>query len=209
MEIRYLDVVLRDYEQQDIADDIRWYTEDTEWARWDAPWKMEGILAAFDGAVYRREQLQWMALPKPLHRMTLEIMTADGRHIGGVNTYCLDGAYRWKAPLPGEPDGGERWAMGIDICESGFRHRGWGRKALTAFTAYHLTAGLDRLYLQTWSGNEAMMALAEKLGFRKCAEEKDACPVGGERFDRVTFRLDEAAFLASCGGNFPEILLTE
>ena len=38
MEIAYKDIVLRDYRESDIADDIRWMNVDIEWIRADTPW---------------------------------------------------------------------------------------------------------------------------------------------------------------------------
>ena len=38
MEITYKDIVLRDYREADIADDIRWMNVDIEWIRADTPW---------------------------------------------------------------------------------------------------------------------------------------------------------------------------
>lgn len=36
MELHYKDIILRDYKENDIEDDIRWNTVETQWALWDA-----------------------------------------------------------------------------------------------------------------------------------------------------------------------------
>lgn len=41
MELKYQNIVLRDMEERDIGDEIRWNTTQTQWALWDAPWEME------------------------------------------------------------------------------------------------------------------------------------------------------------------------
>ena len=55
MEIYYQDIILRDYRESDIEDDIRWNTVETEWALWDAPWETEEDLASFDPKSFREE----------------------------------------------------------------------------------------------------------------------------------------------------------
>ena len=37
MELKYQNIVLRDMEERDIGDEIRWNTVQTQWALWDAP----------------------------------------------------------------------------------------------------------------------------------------------------------------------------
>ena len=32
-------LILRDMTEQDIEDYVRWFTSDTEWGEWDAPWE--------------------------------------------------------------------------------------------------------------------------------------------------------------------------
>lgn len=96
MEIKYQDIILRDMRESDIDDEIRWNTAETGWAQWDAPWEMEEELRAFDPEKQRREQLEWIARPKPEHRLSLEI-DAGGVHIGAVNAYCIDDGFNWKS----------------------------------------------------------------------------------------------------------------
>jgi putative hydrolase of HD superfamily len=44
-----------------------------------------------------------------------------------------------------------------------------------------------RLDLRTWSGNERMIKLARKLGFREEARFRDARIVKGETYDALAF----------------------
>ena len=193
MQIPYLNILLRDMEERDIDDDIRWHTTETQWALWDAPWEMEEVLATFDPEKHRAKELEWLAKPKPDHRTSLEL-DADGVHIGSVNSYCLDENLDWT-PLMGEGDPREgHWAVGIEICDSAYWSNGWGTKALTAYIRYHLKAGYTDLYTQTWSGNTRMIRLAEKLGFRECRRLSGVRQVRGGTYDALTFRLDRAAF---------------
>ena len=200
MELKYQNIVLRDMEERDIDDEIRWNTVQTQWALWDAPWEMEEELRAFDPEAHRKKALEWIAKPKPDHRRSLEIDTWDGVHLGAVNCYCIDGDCNWleTAPATEEERQKARWAVGLDICEPVYWNGGWGAQALAAFLRCHLDGGYAQLYTQTWSGNVRMTALAEKLGFRECRRKEGIRQVRGETYDALTFRLDRAAFEAYC-----------
>lgn len=193
MQIPYLNILLRDMEEKDIADEIRWHTTETEWALWDGPWEMEEVLAAFDPEKHRREELEWLAKPKPDHRLSLEL-DVSGVHIGSVNAYCLDENLDWKALQTEEDRKAQRWAVGIDICDSAYWSGGWGTRALTGYIHYHLKEGYTDLYTQTWSGNVRMIALAQKLGFRECKRKPGLRQVRGGTYDGLTFQLDREAF---------------
>ena len=196
MQIKYRNIILRDMRESDIADDIRWNTAETEWALWDAPWEMEEALKTFDPAAYRKKELEWLAGRKPEHRMSLEIDTADGTHIGSVSTYALDGNLNWRALSSEEDRRAVLWSVGIDINDSACWSGGWGSQALAAYIQYHLDAGYTNLYTQTWSGNFRMVGLAEKLGFRECLRREGVRQVRGKTYDAITFRLDREAFEA-------------
>ncbi|MDE6107925.1 MAG: GNAT family N-acetyltransferase [Oscillospiraceae bacterium] len=193
MQIPYLNILLRDMEEKDIADEIRWHTIETEWALWDGPWEMEEVLATFDPEKHRREELEWLAKPKPDHRLSLEL-DADGVHIGSVNAYCLDDNLEWKPLELGADHKAQHWAVGIEICESAYWSHGWGTRALTGYIHYHLKEGYTDLYTQTWSGNLRMIALAQKLGFRECLRRPGLRQVRGGTYDGLTFKLDREAF---------------
>ena len=141
MQIKYQNIILRDMQENDIADDIRWNTTETEWALWDAPWETEEELQSFDPEKYRAEQLAWIARSKPEHRLSLELDTAEGVHIGSVSTYALDGELEWKALSPEDDRRKINWAVGIEINEPAYWSRGCGTQALTAYIRYHLEAG--------------------------------------------------------------------
>lgn len=200
MELKYQNIVLRDMEERDIGDEIRWNTVQTQWALWDAPWEMEEELKTFDPEAHRKKELEWIAKPKPDHRRCLEIDTCDGVHLGAVNCYCIDDDCSWleKAPDTEEGRKAARWAVGLDICEPAYWNGGWGAQALAAFIRYHLDGGYTELYTQTWSGNVRMTALAEKLGFRECRRKEGIRQVRGETYDGLTFRLDRDAFEEYC-----------
>ena len=132
MELKYQNIVLRDMEERDIGDEIRWNTVQTQWALWDAPWEMEEELKTFDAEAHRKKELEWIAKPKPDHRRCLELETWDGVHLGAMNCYCIDDDCNWleKAPETEEERQKARWAVGLDICEPAYWNGGWGAQAL-------------------------------------------------------------------------------
>lgn len=213
MEIRTQNIVLRDMRESDIEDDIRWNTTETEWGLWDAPWETEEEFAGFDEAAYRKKELERLQKPLPEHRLSFEIDTADGVHIGGVNCYCIDEDCQYLSTKPDSEEGRRkaRWAVGLDICEPAYWSGGWGAAALSAFIRYHRANGYLQIYTQTWSGNFRMIGLAEKLGFRECRRKKGLRQVRGGIYDGLTFALDHAAFEAYCaaGGTRPCVCMVQ
>lgn len=194
MEFKYENIVLRDMRESDIDDEIRWHTVETAWALWDAPWEMEEVLRTFDPETHREKSLKWIEVRKPDHRLSLEIDTADGIHIGSVSAYCIDEDFDWCKLKTEEDRRAVNWAVGIEINESAYWSNGWGTRALTAFLKYHLEDGYTNLYTQTWSGNYRMVGLAKKLGFVECCRRDKIRLVNGQEYDGLTFKLDRDVF---------------
>ena len=46
------------------------------------------------------------------------------------------------------------------------------------------------------SGNNRMIHVAEKIGFKECRRKKDLRKVRGQHYDGLTFKLDEEKFWA-------------
>lgn len=169
--IQNKNITLRYIKESDIADYIRWTTTETEWCEWDAPW--------LDDVDDKFVQRQIDSLGKTPERYSkLEIETADGRHIGWVSAYKING---------------DNLAVGIDIPAVGDRGRGCGYNALGLFMAY-LFEHEDMLYTQTWSGNTPMIRLAEKLGFTECDRIPGIREVRGGKYDALTFSVTKAEF---------------
>lgn len=172
-------LILRDMLESDIENYVRWFTKDTEWMNWDAPWeKIE--------TDEESERESWTALykdvllrPENYERYKFEI-EADGVHIGWVCAYT-DTEYF--------PNPNEELAIGIDIPERDYRKKGNGAEALRQFIEYLKNHGHKILYTQTWSGNTAMMKLAQKLGFIEVKRVGNHRCVNGENYDAVTFEM--------------------
>lgn len=192
LEIKYKNIILRDMVESDIDDEIRWWTVDTDWGDWDAPWEP---LTPIDPVQHRQKLLDKITQPKHGHRWSMEIATADGVHIGKTNSYLIDERYDWISLLDVAPGQQVFHTLGIDLMEKAFWGSGLGTQALAAFILHHLDHGLRDLCLQTWSGNVRMVRCAEKLGFVECHREVGNREVRGKTYDGLTFRLDVQRFL--------------
>ena len=192
MKIEYKDIILRDMTEADIEDDIRWYTLETDWSNWDAPWEPLPDISNTDS--YRKKELLKLAEPKDKIRWGFEIETAEGNHIGTVNSYMINENFEWISVKDIKPGDKAFRTVGISICESSFCGKGFGTKALAAFVNYYLENGEDEIYCQTWSGNIRMVKCAEKLGFEECRRKKDLRFVRGKHYDGLTFRLCKEKF---------------
>lgn len=198
--IVYKDIVLRDMVESDVEDDIRWNTEQTEWALWDAPWEMEEALACFDPAAYREKELKRIADAAERRayddfRWEVELDHRDGTHIGSLNTYLIDEEYEWVEWVGREGMNGVfYYALGIEINEPSFWNSGIGKDALCAYIEHHFEHGHFNIALQTWSGNIRMVKCAERLGFKIVDREIGFRKVRGEVYDGLTFVLDADEF---------------
>ncbi len=174
-------LILRDMKEQDIEDYVRWFTSDTEWGDWDAPW--ENILGNGEQEE-RRAWTEYYAFVKDLPaddvRRKFEI-ESDGKHIGWISSYTDLGYI-------GNEDGIR--AIGLDIPRIEDRNKGYGAAAFRMYMDHLRAHGHRSFYTQTWSGNLPMVRLAEKLGFREIVRIKGLREVRGRLYDALTFRLD-------------------
>lgn len=179
--LRFDAVLLRDRRAADLPDYLRWLTVETEWQRWDAPWEKE---EALDLAGYERRFMDALKPPRPGVRKRLEIdALPEGRHIGWVNRYQIEG-------------NAGRTAIGIDLPEQDYRGRGLGGHAFRLWLSY-ITVALDlgAVYCQTWSGNRRMINLAGRCGFVETSRLAGIRQVRGAAYDALTFRVPRATVI--------------
>ena len=192
MKIEYKDIILRDMTEKDIEDEIRWYTVETDWSNWDAPWEPLPDISDLDA--FRKKALLNLSEPKDEIRWGFEIETAEGKHIGTVNSYMINENFEWISVKDIKQGDKVFRAVGISICESSFCEKGLGTKALAAFINYYFENGEEEIYCQTWSGNLRMIKCAEKLGFEICKRKIDYREVNGKKYDGLTFKLNKEKF---------------
>lgn len=127
-------------------------TDNPEWKKWDAPY-------------FSLNQLSYDEYAQQFHKEDLEksrLIEVDGKVIGYVGYYWEYEKTKWLE-------------AGIVIYDPAYWSGGYGTKALSLWVE-HLFQTLDipRVGITTWSGNERMMKLAQKLGMqlegrmRKC-----------------------------------------
>ena len=174
MNIVYKDIILRDRTYEDLKDYIDWYTVETEWQDWDAPWEKEDNVSI---EKLREGILRSIERPLPNIRRRLEICYKNGEHIGWMNSYYIDGNIN-------------KLATGIDIPCREYRGKGLGEQAFKTFSIYLIkNLRLNELYTETWSGNQSMIALAVKCGYRLNWVDKDYRVVNGKYVDGLELKL--------------------
>ena len=185
LSFRYKNIILRDFRESDVDDELFWFSGHHPWMDWDAPWEPVEPPT-------RRELEESLAREKPTPRRRLEI-EAEGVHIGFVSAYRIGADY--GDPTDEELSAGTaRIAVGIDILNDGFWGRGCGTTALFAWLRYRLDYGANELYLQTWSGNTRMIRTAQKLGFVECDRRIGVREWQGKQYDALTFKLNADRF---------------
>ena len=186
------DVTLRDIRREDIADYIRWETVETEWQLWDAPWLYEGRTpeqCECELKKYIEKLGRWVSEASEYSdssfRSRFEI-DYQGRHVGSCASYLIDSDCNILDGQGVEPLGR---AIGICVFDPQYRRRGIASMALTGFIDYLKAHGSQRIFTQTWSGNERMIALAQKLGFAEFRRKDGIRQVRGGIYDGLTFEL--------------------
>lgn len=79
--------------------------------------------------------------------------------------------------------------IGIVIFDEKYWNKGIGYYALKLWIdqLFNEHKAIVRLGLSTWSGNEGMIKLSQKLGMKKEAEYRNARIVNGKYFDSISF----------------------
>lgn len=190
------DVFLRDFRESDIEKRIYWETVETEWQLWDAPWEyvdmteeereqeLKGYIATM-----RQWAEEYKHFSDEQKRYAFQIATNDveQRYIGWVSSYKIDSNFEYTR------NKGFR-AIGIDIPDTSVQGRGYSYQALGLFIRYLLDHEENELFTQTWSGNERMIHIVEKIGFEECCRKVGIRSVDGQKYDGLTFRLNKEKF---------------
>ena len=105
----------------------------------------------------------------------------DGTHIGWICSYTdLEYIENEENIL----------AIGMSIPSVENRWNGCGTKVFNMYMDYLREYGYKSFYTQTWSGNLAMVRVAEKLGFKEVCRKENYREVNGKMYDAITWRLD-------------------
>lgn len=169
-------IVLRDWRVEDLDQWKAWMAPHHHWHRLDAPYfeppTSDEIVSWLSKIEQRITAGDW---PDPRTNLVI----ADGRTsklIGRVSWYWTCQVTDWRT-------------IGIVIYDSTCWRRGIGTESLGLWIDYLFASLPDmvRLDLRTWSGNQAMVQLANKLGFVEEARFRLARVVDGTRYDSLGY----------------------
>ncbi len=105
------------------------------------------------------------------------VIIAEGKVIGYVGAYWIDKNTNWLE-------------TGIVIYDPAYWNGGYGTEAYKLWIDFlFASTDLHRLGMSTWSGNERMIRVAERLGMTQEARIRKARTVGGEYFDAIKMGL--------------------
>lgn len=169
-------IVLRDFGRRDLPQMARWLRGEQEWRRYDGPYyptpgdeDVAGFLEQLEAKI---EAAAW---PTPRNKLVVADAKTD-ELFGSLSRYWISEETLWVA-------------VGIDIYDPNKWGRGLGHEALGHWCDYLFRAAPTwaRLDLRTWSGNDRMVRLANRLGFRQEACFRKARIVNGEYYDALGF----------------------
>ena len=173
-------LILRDMKQEDIEDYVRWFTKDTDWSdNWDAPWEKIDTNEEEERKGWTEYFLNLKNLDKNRFHYKFEI-EVDGVHIGWISSYYDLGYIDNPANI---------LAVGVDIPEITYRNKGYGTLALKKYMEYLKGFNHKSIFIQTWSGNVAMIKVIEKIGFKEYHRKKDFRIVSNQKYDAITYLL--------------------
>lgn len=167
-------VTLRPIKHQDIADYRRWLIDEPSPndldVSWDGDDDDEAYIQSLHNSVGKQRDIYYH----------LEVDDEEGQHIGWVSAYFMD--ERTKL------------CVGIDL-PAAQQRKGYGESALTLYIAYLFDHhDVDMIYTNTLSGNEAMIRLAEKIGFTVKHVAPSVITLRGQVYDGLRFGIEREMF---------------
>ncbi len=173
-------ILLRDWQYEDLEPYTDWLQPGHRWQETDTPYEppmtpieIEEQIASISTVIESGEP------PTPRRRLVIALVgerATDAPMIGTVSAY-----WEQQASLS--------LNLGLCIFEPDHWGHGIGYAALGLWTQYlfEKLPKLVRLGLRTWSGNQATMHLAEKLGYQEEMRLRQARIVKGKYFDGMSY----------------------
>ncbi|NLY20904.1 MAG: GNAT family N-acetyltransferase, partial [Tissierellia bacterium] len=136
-------VFLRNFRESDIPNMIRWFTIETEWMNWDAPWENE--INSFNPEEYRKSALKRLnetdCVDRLKHRLQICINDENEKHIGWVSSYYIDEDYNFT-------DDEINITIGIAIPDLDSRNKGYATEAWILYINYLIENGNEDVYTE-------------------------------------------------------------
>ncbi|WP_369899921.1 GNAT family N-acetyltransferase [Bacillus manliponensis] len=140
--------------------------EKPEWKKWDAPY-FPFVRQEF--SVFK-ENLSAKLKKDPYSQLLFQV---DGDIVGSVGYYWEHEPSRWLE-------------IGITIYHPSYWNGGYGTEALQLYVdLLFKNMEIGRVGLTTWSGNERMMKVAEKIGMKLEGRMRKCRYYNGEYYDSV------------------------
>ncbi|WP_368935286.1 GNAT family N-acetyltransferase [Bacillus sp. SH8-8] len=174
-------VTIRTIEESDIKTlwNIVFKEESPEWKKWDAPYFPFSMQ---EYASYK-EKVQTRLQEEPLSNLIIE---NNGQIIGTVGFYWEHKPTRWLE-------------MGIVIYNPTYWNGGYGTEALTLYRDLLFEKmEIGRVGLTTWSGNERMMKVAEKIGMSLEGRMRKCRYYNGTYYDSIRMGMIREEWEALC-----------
>lgn len=163
-------VALRLATKEDLDLIYYWKYIDKEQAakKWNGPYILDPIITKeeFQDKWEKNKEI-FPKVPSTL------IITVNNKFIGTVGSYWVDKNTNWLE-------------TGIVTYDKNFWNGGYGSEAYKLWIEYLFEkTNLHRLGMSTWSGNDRMMRVAEKVGMQIEAKIRDARVVNGQYYDAI------------------------
>lgn len=169
-------VILRNFRESDFESIRQWRTGDQAWKKLDAPYFPKSTSGQVEHFLENlKEKINANDFSHPVRRMVVAEVKTDA-YLGEVAWYWQSQPTNWIS-------------IGATIFDPDFWGKGIGTEALALWCAYlfEKMPELVRLDLRTWSGNQGMMRVAEKLGFKLEARFRNARVVEGKLYDGMGY----------------------
>lgn len=169
-------IILRELRLNDLDDYLKWKHPSREYHKYNGPYyekeTEEELKKSVEGY---REEIKKGKVKVLVDKKIIANKETD-EIIGEVNWYWKSEETLWME-------------LGIVIFNEKYWGQGLGSIVLKMWVNEKFSdhPALVRLGVSTWSGNERMMKLAEKLGFKKEAIYRKARIVNGKYFDSVSY----------------------
>lgn len=170
-----LKIRLRDWSIADLVQYRHWQKPGHQWQTLDGPYYQSKSDESAVKAENLRKHIE--STPLPSVRMNLAIADlATDKLIGSVTSYWESVETNWLC-------------IGITIYDPHHWGQGIGAEAMKLWIDYLFQhrPELVRLDMRTWSGNQGLMHLAQKLGFKQEACFRQARIVDGKYYDGLGY----------------------
>lgn len=181
LELQRDNVLLRDWRYEDLPIFAQWLQPGHPWQATDGPYEAGMTPVEIDEEIERISMvIESGDPPKPRRRLVIArpqaADAAPSTMLGTVSAY-------W------EQQASRSLNIGICVFDPANWRQGIGYRALGLWTQYLFDElpEIVRLGLRTWSGNEGMVHLAQKLGFQEEMRLRQARIVNGQYFDAVGY----------------------